>query len=144
MPHQYSNFTSAYNAQRSKWASARTWWVNSNIRLNFATDERLAGDALESLKWTISAIWDTNDAIKYLADFFTTDYLQSDFMECFYWANKDVEAPEFDMDTLLSTMVSADNDQLKYFIGIVDAYRQSIWNKPFNAEFFAAIARGFE
>lgn len=49
-----------------------------------------------------------------------------------------------DMDMLLSAMVTADFSQLQYFIGIVDAYRQSLWNKPFNAEFFAALARGFE
>lgn len=51
---------------------------------------------------------------------------------------------EVDMSTLLSTMLSADFEELRYFVGIVDAYRQAIWNKPFNAEFFAAIARGFE
>lgn len=49
-----------------------------------------------------------------------------------------------DMDMLLSAMVGAKFNQLQYFIGIVDAYRQSLWNKPFNAEFFAALARGFE
>lgn len=51
---------------------------------------------------------------------------------------------DIDMDTLLNTMLTATPYQLQYFIGIVDAYRQSVWNKPFNAEFFAALARGFE
>ncbi len=51
---------------------------------------------------------------------------------------------DIDMDAILSAMVVADGGQLQYFIGIVDAYRQSIWNKPFNEEFFAALARGFE
>jgi len=51
---------------------------------------------------------------------------------------------EFDMDTLLSTMLAADPKQVQYFVGLVDAYRQSIWNQPFNEEFFAALARGFE
>ncbi|GAH29755.1 unnamed protein product, partial [marine sediment metagenome] len=31
----------------------------------------------------------------------------------------------------------------EYFVGLVDAYRQSIWNRPFNKDFFAALARGF-
>ncbi|GAH60107.1 unnamed protein product, partial [marine sediment metagenome] len=34
-------------------------------------------------------------------------------------------------------------DQLTNFIGFVDAYRQSIWNRPFNREYYAALARGF-
>ncbi len=50
---------------------------------------------------------------------------------------------ELTMDAILSTMIGASPDQVTYFVGLVDAYRQSIWNKPFNAEFFAALSRGF-
>ena len=55
------------------------------------------------------------------------------------------EAPEFTltMEAILNTMLTADPYQVEYFVGLVDAYRQSIWNKPFNSEFFAALARGF-
>jgi len=51
---------------------------------------------------------------------------------------------EINMGMILTAMYEATNDELLNFIGLVDAYRQSLWNKPFNAEFFAAIARGFE
>jgi len=54
------------------------------------------------------------------------------------------EPPEFTMGVLLSTMLIAEPSQIQGFVGITDAYRQSIWNKPFNKEFFAALARGFE
>lgn len=54
------------------------------------------------------------------------------------------DGAEFDMDILLTAMLSATNPQLEYFIGLVDAYRQALWNKPFNSEFFGALARGFE
>ncbi|GAI59416.1 unnamed protein product, partial [marine sediment metagenome] len=30
-----------------------------------------------------------------------------------------------------------------YFVGLVDAYRTSVWNREFNEEYFAALARGF-
>lgn len=55
------------------------------------------------------------------------------------------EAPggEVNMDSILSAMIAADFDELLKFIGIVDAYRVSLWNEPFNAEFYAALARGF-
>lgn len=55
------------------------------------------------------------------------------------------EAPpaEFTMDDILTAMISADAAQLMTFIGVVDAYRVSLWNEPFNAEFYAALARGF-
>ena len=50
---------------------------------------------------------------------------------------------EVDMDAILSAMVTADFDELQTFIGLVDAYRVSLWNEPFNAEFYSALARGF-
>lgn len=51
---------------------------------------------------------------------------------------------DLDMDTLINTMLTATPAQITYFVGLVDAYRQSIFNKPFNEDFFAALARGFE
>lgn len=48
-----------------------------------------------------------------------------------------------DMAAILSAMVTADKEQLTYFIGLVDAYRSAIWDQPFNASFFAALASGF-
>jgi len=56
------------------------------------------------------------------------------------------EAPPYEltMSAIINTMLTANPMELEYFVGIVDAYRQSIWNKPFNSELFAALARGFE
>lgn len=47
------------------------------------------------------------------------------------------------MDTLLNLMLQATYDQLQKFVGISDAYRCAIWDQPFNAEFYAALANGF-
>ncbi len=48
-----------------------------------------------------------------------------------------------DMDSILNAMLAADYDQLQSFIGIEDAFRSAIWDQPFNAEFYAALANGF-
>lgn len=48
------------------------------------------------------------------------------------------------MDAILNAMLKSDFDQLQKFIGIADAYRVAIWNAPFNADFYAALARGFQ
>lgn len=48
-----------------------------------------------------------------------------------------------DMDGILNAMLAASFDDLRQFIGIEDAYRTALWNQPFNAEFYAALARGF-
>jgi len=44
---------------------------------------------------------------------------------------------------ILNAMLAADYDELSQFIGIEDAYRSALWDQPFNAEFYAALARGF-
>ncbi len=69
------------------------------------------------------------------------------FFRSIYYAWK--EAPvvpevEVTMDAILSVMVTASDTQLMNFIGLVDAYRQSLWNKDFNVDLFAALARGFQ
>lgn len=48
-----------------------------------------------------------------------------------------------DMSAILSAMLTADPDEIQQFIGITDAFMQSIWNRPYNREFFAALGRGF-
>ncbi len=56
------------------------------------------------------------------------------------------EAPDagITMRMILDEMFTADNEELKQFIALVDAYRQSLWNKPFDVNYWAAVARGFE
>lgn len=60
-----------------------------------------------------------------------------------YYLRYCIEAEPFDMDVLLSTMLAAEFEQFQTFIGIEDGYRMALWNKPFNAEYYAALARGF-
>jgi hypothetical protein len=47
------------------------------------------------------------------------------------------------MDAILNAMLDATPSQYTKFIGIVDAYRVALWNAPFNADFYAALAQGF-
>ncbi len=54
------------------------------------------------------------------------------------------EPYDLTMADIIATMLIAAPDDVKWIVGIIDAYRQSIWDKPFNREFYAALARGFE
>jgi len=62
-----------------------------------------------------------------------------------YYLDNCVSGGEYEltMDKMINTMLMADPSEVTYFIGLVDAYRQSIWNAPFNKEFYSALARGF-
>ncbi len=52
-------------------------------------------------------------------------------------------AYDLTMAAILNAMLASDSDEVLYFVGLVDAYRQSVWNVEYNQEFFAALARGF-
>jgi len=85
---------------------------------------------------------------KYIANYFHQD--------AFSYTNVDIEgytlirdnwpdeAPELTMEAILIAMLGANASEVMYFVGLVDAYRQSVWNQPFNQDFFASLARGFE
>lgn len=62
-----------------------------------------------------------------------------------YWINDNwPSGTDVTMESILSAMVAATPEELTHFIGLVDAYRVALWNAPFNAEFYAALARGFQ
>jgi len=112
-------------------ATARSYWNAGNDHMAIAA--------------TIDGLEDLNLAVDYMLCYiwmFTPKTCLCNILDQMQdeYGNGGVEVT---MDTILSLMVGASPDQLEYFIGLVDAYRQSLWNRPFNAEFFAALARGF-
>lgn len=89
----------------------------------------------------ISALRDVNLAAAYAG----YGYAPFDYVGPWWWYFTNcIGETELTMADILDTMLAAEPYEINYFVGIVDAYRQSIWNKPFNVEFFAALARGFE
>ncbi len=54
-----------------------------------------------------------------------------------------VSGYDLTMDDMISVMLAATEEEYSYFIGVIDAYRVGLWNKPFESEFYAALARGF-
>lgn len=129
------------------------------------TDYDLANQAFSNTVFyrsTASTKWDTGDDHGAIGDILTClseviNY-QAGIMSFGYWGWPDYgyslidalhrsRACPFDggvtMDAILSAMITADFDELQKFTGLVDAYRVALWNEPFNADFYAALARGF-
>ena len=107
-----------------------TYYTTSGFNLTWRTHVALS---ISNLRY----------AIEYLIHCNTNEYHP---LRLPYYLSNCIEAEPtvLTMDDILSTMLAADPNQVRYFVGLVDAYRQSIWNKPFNVDFFAALARGFE
>ncbi|GAH51263.1 unnamed protein product, partial [marine sediment metagenome] len=99
-----------------------------------------AGEYPEAIEDLVLACYDLANSTGYLA----YNYDPWAYEGALHWYfTHCIKADDFNMDALLSVMLSADPEQVEYFVGLVDAYRQSIWNRPFNKDFYAALARGF-
>lgn len=84
--------------------------------------------------------------IGYAGAHFTTELpsLRNDMRTVLYWINTNwPTGGTVSMAAMLSAMLLANNDELTQFVGIEDAYRSAIWDQPFNAAFYAALANGF-
>lgn len=84
--------------------------------------------------------------IGYAGAHFTSDLpsLRNDMRTVLYWINTNwPTGGTVDMAAILNAMLAAKYADLQQFIGIEDAFRSALWDQPFNAEFYAALARGF-
>lgn len=144
MPHKYSNFSIPFGELISKYGVTKQAleWAYTNAHEAYIG----ASDPVDKLHFGYAtyAIEQVVAAMRYLGDYTEASYDQSHFFESMYWSWWAPKAATITMDSILAAMVAATPEQVTYFVGLADAYRQSIWNKPFNSEFFAALARGFQ
>jgi len=143
VPHSYDNFDDAYVGLCDSWTWGIYYFNKFNQYKNTARNRWNTGQDHEAIGYMLTALDYLQDSLNNLPDYSAPNYLSATLTESIYWANTDVSAPPLDMDAILSAMITADLSQFQKFIGIEDAYRMSLWNKPFNIEFYAALARGF-
>ena len=129
MAHKFANFNEAYTYLGTRWTIAR----------GFQQD---AYDYADAGQWEW-AIKSTLTAFDVLLENYNFGIESSVYGECLYWASQ-TGGNGITMDAILSAMITASFDELQKFIGLVDAYRVAVWNAPFNADFYAALARGFQ
>ena len=129
MAHKFGSFATAYSHLNSRWLIARQFQQD-------AYDKADAGD----YKFAIYAVLSAFDN---LLENYSYDIESSVYGECLYWAAQS-GGNGVEMWQIINAMLSASFDELQSFIGMVDAYRVAIWNAPFNAEFYGALARGFQ
>jgi len=94
--------------------------------------------------YTVTALTHLRSAFLAHAKYGAGNYDSSHHYMAVYYASTIPGGGEINFDTILSLMLIASFDQLQKFIGIEDAYRVALWNAPFNANFYAALARGFQ
>jgi len=86
------------------------------------------------------------DALEVEADHFAGGVatVAAKLILCLSWINSNWSVGGLTMDDILTEMLSATPTQLTKWVGITDAYKVAVWDAPFNAEYYAALARGFK
>lgn len=144
MAHKYSNFDDAFADFTAYYAGWQSNLAQVASYLSSMMTYAEAGNwlyAFSMAKWAIVYLKNCHNVnLNMLAS--APD--QNRFFESIYWAGQSGAAYELTMSDILTTMLSATPAEVQTFIGIADAFRQSIWNRPFNREYYAALARGFE
>ena len=145
MAHRFDNFDDAFAEWTGFFDSFKNWVATAGTHAQAAFDGcpnpvdrthfyRLY-DAVQSIRSALTVLtnttWPTWDT--------------SNFYESIYWANKDASADyELTLFKMVNAMLDGLPPEIELFVGITDAYRQSIWNRPFNQQLFANLARSFE
>ena len=130
----------------TSWDNAVVEYENVQSSINAANTHWGLGQDHEAIQDTLIALQDLADSVEYMLSYIWIYSPKTLLCKVLSQMRSEYKAATYDltMGDILSTMLSAEPDEVEYFVGLVDAYRQSIWNKPFNSEFFAALARGFE
>ncbi|GAI68032.1 unnamed protein product [marine sediment metagenome] len=143
MSHKYDNFDDAYYYLAAGFDDAKKHneWANQNQAAAYDG----ASDPVDKTHfgYLCYAVYCLTCVFNHLADLQEINYWQSHLYESIYWGAKGNGANGVTMSAILSAMIAADFDDFQSFVGIVDGYRAALWNKPFNAEYYAALARGF-
>ncbi len=144
MPFHFHDFDAAYSYFQDRYLEGSVFWSYVGAKISDIRDEADIGHWKDALYAASYAILNNRNALNSLTNYDEGIVYKSPLMMCLKFAAVEPESEALTMDSLLSTMLTATPEQLQYFVGLVDAYRQSLWNRPFNAEFYAALARGFE
>lgn len=115
--------------------------ATSEIAAEQAFTEWEAMDDHAAIYYLHRAVSYTNLAVKLLIG--KDDPAAGQYIFHYYLSNCVGGDYELTMDAMINVMLTATPDEVQYFIGLVDAYRQSIWTRPFNEQFFGALAQGF-
>lgn len=144
MAHRFDNFDDAFEEWSGYFASLKTLYATAGSQLFAAYDG--CPDPVDRYHFyqMYAAIQTMRNMFVTLTNLTSATWDRSSLFESMYWGNKDVAAADVTMGAMTSAMITATDDEYKYFIGLIDAFRVGLWNKPFNAEYFAALARGFE
>lgn len=132
------------------WDAARGQWANMTADIALAQSSLTGGDLVGAIQSCINALTHTDNGRLKLLDTYQYGYPRYRLFYLLTLLDDRLDVLEasppitVDMAAIINAMLAAKFSELQYFIGIEDAYRTALWNAPFNVDFYAALARGFQ
>lgn len=130
----------------SNYVLANTRRADAQAQIDWAWVDWNAGDDHAALVNVLQGMQKHNDALEAIINYALPLTPKNLLPTILYQMRTEYGAAAYEltMTKLINCMFTASFEELRSFVGLVDAYRQSLWNKPFDVELWAAIARGFE
>lgn len=141
MAHKYDNFLDAWNNYVDLFDATQNSHYNAVQKAGEVWFDCPEPPTQYYVTLLAGGVIDLCYAFSRATDITEDTWEESDFHESIYWAW--AEGAAVNMAAIIQAMLQATPDEIKYFIGLVDAFRMSIWNQPFNYQFYEALARGF-
>lgn len=132
----YPNWDAAWYDYQLLWVGYQNWW---RYAYDYNVQALVHGFGAAGFADLLNAQYDLINAVGILFGLYYDTFGDAICNNLFYYSG----SPTLDFDTLLNVMLTPDISQLTQFVGIEDAYRSAIWDQPFNAQFYAALAQGF-
>jgi len=132
----YPDWHSAWTAWQTNWAIYDNYQTDAAYYIGQAQIHGFGAAGWDDLLNAVILLYLTNE---YTDGYHGCGFEASPLNNLLYYSGQATS----DMDGILDTMLTADTAQMTKFVGIEDAYRSATWVKPFNVEFYAALARDF-
>jgi hypothetical protein len=142
--HSYTNFNDAFTAYTELWDLGRVNWGYYCTSISNAISYFNGGNDHLALQQLLYAGYYGKYLFQYMMDYYALIADDCSLLESLYWARNDSLPSTPTMLQIINAMISSNPDELETFICIEDAFRASLWDKPFNYEWYAGMVRAFK
>ncbi len=147
MAHRYSNFNDAYSGWVLWWNALQTQMTGCFDK--FTSAKGYGNDPVQIYEFlllcgSVEHLW---YAVRYLGELWQSAPDQSSLYESVYWAYKDVPNGgeyELTLNKMLGAYISADELERRNHLLLTDAFRATMFDKPFDKEYHAFWVRTFK
>ena len=146
MGHRYDTFGAAYADFEDEFAAIKQnlEWAAANAAAALSgVSDPVDKTHFGYLVYAVQLIQQSFDK---MGDYTESIYNHSHFYESVYWANKDqADPPEYELTLvkIIEAYIAADDDHRTGHRLLLDAYKSSMYDKPFDKEYHALWVQRF-